>query len=383
MTNRSTIILGLFIGSPAAPAEAARPILAALQQVKVIQSDGDAPAGFELGFRAERKASAKEYPLLSNPLLKQGNRVIVTVTLKAQPHVLMDGIITSYNLTPGKQRGTVDLALKGHDLSIMMDLEYVGMAHKGKGPKEIALFILNKYAQLGISAQVGDPQPAVVPAPEQASLIQSETDRECLQRLARQHGFEFRVKPGPVPKKSVGYWGPPERALQPLTGLTWNMGAGTNVETLDFDYDALATTGVVGAVSDPAADEPKPGQALGSKLKPALTRQNALKDYADFVRKVRLNYPGGNLTEALARAQATANISAASAGSASGTLDTFTYGDLLVAPGKVGVRTAGGSFDGDYLISEVTHTITRGEYKQAFKLKREGMGTLTQKVKNG
>ena len=49
--------------------------------------------------------------------------------------------------------------------------------------------------------------------------------------------------------------------------------------------------------------------------------------------------------------------------------------------GRLGVRGAGGTYDGDYYISRVTHQITPKSYTQKFRLTREGPGTLTQKVK--
>ena len=39
----------------------------------------------------------------------------------------------------------------------------------------------------------------------------------------------------------------------------------------------------------------------------------------------------------------------------------------------VGVRGAGTAFDGLYYVTEVKHKIKRGEYKQDFKLARNGL----------
>jgi hypothetical protein len=39
----------------------------------------------------------------------------------------------------------------------------------------------------------------------------------------------------------------------------------------------------------------------------------------------------------------------------------------------VGVRGAGPAFDGLYYVKSVTHRIKRGEYKQSFKLSRNGL----------
>jgi hypothetical protein len=56
-----------------------------------------------------------------------------------------------------------------------------------------------------------------------------------------------------------------------------------------------------------------------------------------------------------------------------GTLDVLRYGRILKARQLVGVRGAGTAFDGLHYVTSVTHTIKRGEYKQNFKLSRNGL----------
>ncbi|HRC76638.1 MAG TPA: hypothetical protein PLO33_13265, partial [Kouleothrix sp.] len=84
-----------------------------------------------------------------------------------------------------------------------------------------------------------------------------------------------------------------------------------------------------------------------------------------------------------ALAHAMANRSADEAVVAEGLLDTARYGNLLFAPGIVGVRGAGETYDGDYYVRSVTHEITPERYTQRFRLSREGPGTLTKTVKAG
>jgi len=58
---------------------------------------------------------------------------------------------------------------------------------------------------------------------------------------------------------------------------------------------------------------------------------------------------------------------------ASGTLNVLRYGRPLKARQLVGVRGAGLVYDGLYYVESVTHNIKRGEYKQNFKLSRNGL----------
>ena len=63
-----------------------------------------------------------------------------------------------------------------------------------------------------------------------------------------------------------------------------------------------------------------------------------------------------------------------------GELDTLRYGGLLQLRGLVGLRGVGHSYDGFYYVKNVTHKISKGEYKQNFTITREGLGTTTQTV---
>lgn len=98
------------------------------------------------------------------------------------------------------------------------------------------------------------------------------------------------------------------------------------------------------------------------------------------MKKKLLGYDGHQVIEAYAEAQSRTNRSSDQVVSASGTLDTLRYGGLLNAPGYVGLRGAGYSYDGYYYIKSVSHTINRKEYKQSFTLSREGTGSLAQRV---
>ena len=95
----ANVRLSLLVG-PSVPQPAPRLLMNALESVKVNDSAGS-PQGFTLTFRAERApAASKAYALLNSPLLKPGNRVVISVTLNATPRVLMDGVITHHQLAP-------------------------------------------------------------------------------------------------------------------------------------------------------------------------------------------------------------------------------------------------------------------------------------------
>ena len=76
--------------------------------------------------------------------------------------------------------------------------------------------------------------------------------------------------------------------------------------------------------------------------------------------------------QAYARAQGLTDKSADSVVTAQGELDALRYGGLLKPRGVVGLRGAGLTFDGFYYVKSVSHSISKGQYKQRFSLAREG-----------
>jgi hypothetical protein len=159
------------------------------------------------------------------------------------------------------------------------------------------------------------------------------------------------------------------------------MGAGTNVDAITFSYNSLAPTQVVGDFADPDKEEPTPLQVRERKGGAALSKSQALRAGAAFVRERRLYDTPFDAAQGLARAQAEANRSAERTLTVTGRLETARYGDLLFAPGKVGVAGAGKSYDGEYYVETVTHKITPDSYTQEFRLSRAGIGSATEKVK--
>jgi hypothetical protein len=153
------------------------------------------------------------------------------------------------------------------------------------------------------------------------------------------------------------------------------MGPQDNVAQLSFNFDALAPVTPQAATLDPTTGQSSPvsqPDPLGSQLskQPARSLRTAALD----------NTAGLNPTQAGLRMQEVVEGSV-DAASASGVLDTIRYGAVLRARHTVEVRGAGNSQDGEYYVSQVTHNIRRGEYKQKFQLKRGGQGAASPRVR--
>ncbi len=381
----SSVRLGLLIGQ-SIPQPAPRLLMNALESVQV-NTSSDFKQGFTLTFRAERDlAASTEYALLRGPLLKPGSRVVITVSFNATPRVLVDGIITHHQLVPSGGAAGTSLTVTGEDLTVLMDMKEVSMLYPPLPHEAIVMMVLLKYAAQGVI-------PIIIPSPTNWTTNfleqmpqQKGTDRAYLSQLAGQHGYTFGIKPGLVPLTSFAYWGPPDILSQiskicpPQKALTVDMGPASNVESINFSYDALAPERVRGLVADPDLPLPAPVMTLFSTRVPPLASQPPLVANPSFVKQVQLDYDGHNIIEAWSEAQGRTNKSSERVVTASGTLDALRYGGLLTAPGIVGLRGAGYSYDGYYYVKMVSHTINRKEYKQSFSLAREGTGSLTQRV---
>jgi hypothetical protein len=369
-----TLLIGPTVAVPAPPE-----VLDALDRVEVTTSDSGR-SGFQLRFSAGRSGSADlvDYPLLTGPLLALFNRVVILVNLGVAPRVLMDGVITHRELTPGTSPGSGILSITGEDVSVMMDLEEKIAEHPAQDESTIATLLIATYAAYGLVPNVTRPPVLDLPTPVERVPVQRGTDLAYLQQMARRFGFVFYVVPGPAPMTNTAYWGPPVRTGTPQPALSVDLGADTNVVQIAFRSNGLAPTRVVGRTQDQLTDQDVTVQSVGN-LRPPLS---ALPDWlGSNVRTTLFGQSGLSTAQAMARAQGAADASTDSL-TATGTLDALRYGSLLTARGLVGLRGSGWAHDGLYYVKRVTHRVARGEYTQDFELTRDGIGATVAAVRS-
>ncbi|MGH9945252.1 MAG: hypothetical protein ACRD9R_23115, partial [Pyrinomonadaceae bacterium] len=245
--------LTLLIG-PAVPAPAPQTVVDALESVQVTSSTDR--GGFQLTFGV-----SKNSPLLTT-LLPAGyfdpviTRVIIIATVGGVPQVLMDGMMTQQELSPGSEPGQSTLTLTGEDLSVLMDVVEMPFArYPGMNSAARVLVALSKYAVFGIVPVVVPPIFLDTPIPTKRIPTQTGTDRAYIKRLAALNGQVFYVEPGPAPGANIAYWGPDIRIPIPQPALNVNMDAHTNVESLSFRLDGLAKKITVLNIFDPVTEK--------------------------------------------------------------------------------------------------------------------------------
>jgi hypothetical protein len=374
----STIHLTLMIG-PGVPLPAPPMLTEALASVEVRHSD-EGRSGFQLVFHAGRGGplGALDSPVVANPLLMAFSRVILLVTIGVMPRVIMDGIITHRQYSPGSGPGQATFTVIGEDVSVMMDQEEKTQEH----PAQMELVIANKliamYAQYGMIPTVIPPPVVDVPIPIERTPVQQATDLGYLKEMAARYGYVFYVAPGPAPMTNLAYWGPPIRVGVPQPAITVNMGAETNATITLAQEEALNPAFVEGSVQDTRSNSSIPVRTFAS-LRPPLAAFPSWVMNMQYVRKRQFRESGVNAMQAMGRAQGETEASSDTV-KVEGELNAGRYGGILQPRGLVGVRGAGYMHDGLYYVKSVTHTLRRGDYRQKFTLTREGYGSTVPMV---
>ena len=269
------------------------------------------------------------------------------------------------------------LTITGEDMTRMMDyIEFTGIPYPAMPPEVRVLLILAKYAFFGVIPMVIPSIMLDVPIPIDRIPLHQGTDLQYVKKLADDVGYTFFMKPGPAPGTSVAYWGPDIKVGSPQPALNLDMDAHTNVESLNFSFNPDAATLPFLYIQEQYSKAPIliPIPDITPLNPPLGLIPSIPKDFPIISGTSKLT-PIQAVLIGLAKASKKAD-----AVTGSGTLDVLRYGNILKARGLVGVRGVGMAFDGLYYVSQVTHSIKRGEYKQNFSLGRNGLVSTFPKV---
>ncbi len=368
------IHLTLLVG-PIVPIPVPQVVLDALTSVEVT-SNTDGPSGFQLTFVLSNKSPLQTIFLVAGaqtPML----RVIVVVTLNGTPQVLMDGVMTRQEVSPGSKPGEFQLKVTGEDLTKAMDLiDFSGLPFPAMPVEARVLLTIAKYAIFGMIPMVIPSLLIDVPIPIERIPSQQGTDLQYLRQLAAEAGYVFYIDPGPVPGTNVAYWGPEIKIGVPQPALNLDMDAHSNVASLSFSFNTANTTLPIVFIQNQLTKIPIPLPIPNvNPLQPPLGVIPAPITNVTVLRETAKLTPMQAILRGLAEASKSSD-----AVSGSGTLDVVRYGRVLKSRQLVGVRGAGTAYDGLYFVKSVTSSIKRGEFKQSFNLTRNGLVSITPKV---
>ncbi len=368
-----SVQLNLLMG-PFVPLTPPRPVLDALDSVEVTVND-TGTSGFQLTFIIDKQSPLQILFLLSggSPLLFM--RVVLVATVNGVANVLIDGVVTNNQIAPGDKGSNSTLTITGEDLSALMNQsDWSGFPFPACPAEARVALLVAKYSMFGVIPLVIPSVLIDVPLPTDQIPSQQGTDLAYIRALADRVGYVFYIDPGPVPGVSKAYWGPQIKVGPVQPALNVDMDAYTNVESLHFNFDQQQNkipivyiynqeTGVSIPIPIPPITPLNPPLGLipplPTNIPPDLT-------------PIRDDLSKRSIPQAIMIGMATAS-QWADAVTGEGSLDVVRYGRVLQARQLVGVRGAGPAFDGLYYVKSVTHKIKRGEYKQSFKLSRNGL----------
>jgi phage protein D len=258
------------------------------------------------------------------------------------------------------------LYIYGKDISSKLHREDRDKQHPNQSDSEIVMQLINSYANLGLKGKVTKTDD--VPAQSDRVPSQQCSDLDFIRQRAQHNGYVFYVEPTAV-GESTAYWGPDNRSGEVQPPLTLNMGPDTNVDDPpNVDFDAMGPVEPEVSFIDPITKRTI-HVPLPASLHPSLAKQPT----AALRKTLPRNTANLNFIQALLKASSTVNESS-DAVTVNDEVDAVRYGRVLRARRLVKVRGVGQSYDGTFYVKEVVHSIRRGEYKQRFKLIREGRG---------
>lgn len=284
------------------------------------------------------------------------------------PEALMNGYVSTQQVTYGAEPGTSVLEVTGMDATLLMNLQERAMAWPNMPDHAIAAAIFAQYALV----------PRVQPTPPQlvepeGTTTQRATDIRFLRRLAARNGFECYVAPEPLSGLDMGFFQPAQAAPGPPQAvLNVSSGPETNVVDFKVSYEMVQPTTAIGTGLDVTTKSVQPAVAPASLqlplgAEPALTR----------VLPPPIVRPAGTGLMRVGELQPTVQAIVDRSSWAVVAEGRVHPAVGILRPGAiVNVRGAGRVFSGSYYVTRVSHVINSEGHLQAFRARRNAV-TMT------
>lgn len=277
---------------------------------------------------------------------------------------LIAGLITHVKPEFDSDPTQCALEIWGMDKSVLMDRVEQIKAWPNKKDSDIAREILQLY---GFTPEVEDTD--VVHDEAISTIMQRETDMQFLQRLARRNGFVCYIE------GETGHFHPVPVDDTPQPVLAIHFGGETNVSRLALDVNALAPVRVAMAQVDRLSKEVlevlvESGQHA---LLGAVGADDLLAPGMEPALAVAGPDPVTGNPEMTGICQALSDLAAWYV-TGEGEVMANQYGHVLRPRRMVTVKGTGETYSGVYVVTHVTHRLTRDGYVQRFRIKRNALG---------
>src|SRR5260370_9896254 len=184
---------------PVIPLAVPRVVLDSLSEVEV-KTEDVGQSGFQLVFSIDKQSPLQILFLLTGGMPLLFMRVVLVATVNGVANVLIDGVITNNEISPGDKGSNSPLTITGKVLTALMDQsDWSGFPFPALPPEARVALLVAKYALFGII-------PLVIPSillclqlPIEQIPAQQGTDLAYIRYLSDQVGSVFSLDPVPAP----------------------------------------------------------------------------------------------------------------------------------------------------------------------------------------
>lgn len=277
---------------------------------------------------------------------------------------LIDGPIVGFDSRMHTEPGKSSITSIVQDSSVYLNREEKIEFFEKKSDHEIAREIFGKFDKhiFPLDIETTPKPPGTLPS----VVVQRGTGMQLLRFLARRQGMHAYVIPGDNPGKSVGCFKsfPTKNDGQPPLIL---LGKDRNIETFDVRYDAQLPCKVKASTLSVTDKSIKTVKSNFGNIK-LMGKEATFKKEEDTSTLILPPYQGESvdLEKAVAAEATNSSYSLEVTGNVLGTF----YQGVLRPYSVVSVEGVSERLRGDYLITKVTHNISRWTYSQSFSAKR-------------
>ncbi|MEW6417495.1 MAG: hypothetical protein AB1480_05160 [Nitrospirota bacterium] len=276
---------------------------------------------------------------------------------------LIDGPIAGSDSPMHSEPGQSSITLNVHDDSTFLNREERISRFENMLDHEVARQIFGEFEQIASTDIEDTPSPGSSLPPV---VVQRGTAIQLLRSLARRQGKHVYILPGESPGQSIGCFKsfPVETdGLPPLILL----GSERNIERLNVRNDAQRPS-TVRASTLSITDKSVTTRTSRFGNLERLGEEDTFERESDTATRIIPPYQGESIDLDQAVTAEAADLSFAF--EVTGSVLNHCYRSVLSPYRLVCVRGANNRLSGNYLITRVTHTLTRSAYSQSFTLRR-------------
>lgn len=286
------------------------------------------------------------------------------------PMTIINGFARDAQLKVGNEPGSARMEVTGADaLGTTMGLVQQPMPWPNIPDSVIVAAIFGKYAIV----------PMVTPTPPTRTILgttslQQARDSAFVQQMAGFHSYEVFIQPDPLAGVDIGHFMPVSLMLNapPQGVLSIDFGSQTNLTSFQVTNQMLRPTMVRSTFVD--ADTRVPATVfvpLAGEM--PMGREPSLMRVLPAPIEIESSNEAANIAERVLRATAQVTDSARTV-QASGEVDGLKFTRPLLPGLPVLIRGAGNQHSGLYLVTGVSHRISRDGYTQSFQAMRNAVG---------